>query len=62
MSRTPTSTGTIRHTNSQGSSDPNDVVETEVKDGAAHTSTQSSSLNAYGAHIETWSDGCRRGT
>ena len=36
MSKTPTNTGTIRHTNSQGSDNVNDVVETEATGGASH--------------------------
>lgn len=35
MSRTPTNSGTIRHTNSQGLDDQNDVVEIEVAGGAS---------------------------
>ena len=37
MSRTPTSSGTIRHTNSPGTSNVDDVVEERVSGGARHS-------------------------
>ena len=37
MSKTPTNTGTIRHTNSQGLENVNDVVETNVTGGSTHS-------------------------
>lgn len=37
MSRAPTDTGTIRHTNSQGNTNVDDVVETRVSGGATHS-------------------------
>jgi hypothetical protein len=37
MSRQPTNSGTIRHTNSQGATNVDDVVETRVSGGATQT-------------------------
>ena len=46
MSKTPTNTGTIRHTDSQGLDSVNDVVETKVSNFAHHMKDDF----AYGAH------------
>ena len=43
MSRQTTDTGTIRHTNSQGSDNPSDVVENNVINGAYQVTTSTGS-------------------
>ena len=54
MSITPTNSGTIRHTNSQGADDINNVVETEVLDGGSKVAFNALAQNSVRVSLGTY--------